>query len=121
MIGQHGDRPVDLGPSHAPAPVFAGNEASLPVAGMAIGKIRRLAKDRYGAIRHPAQNALVGNIAEQQAIEIGKPHRPLGPAASFIKVFEFGIADDEVAEAFVADIEKGRLVLRHDGYPKLSA
>src|SRR5215469_11277364 len=63
---------------HAPCVVLAGDEPSLPVAGIAVGVIGGLAVDARVA-RHlvPAQDAIVGDIAPIDAARIAEIDRPL--------------------------------------------
>jgi hypothetical protein len=58
--------------------MFATDQPPLAVACVALGKVGRLAKWRH-PFRRPAQNAVAGNIREQQATVITKPDRPFDP------------------------------------------
>src|SRR3954462_3839255 len=80
-IHQHGDSPIMLRASHAAAAVLAGEEPALAVARVTIGVIGRRAKGAHRpALLAPAQDAIVGNIGEEQITSIAEPDRPLGPA-----------------------------------------
>ena len=63
------------------AVVLAGDEPALAVAGVAVGVVRRLAV-HAGApgLLVPAHDAVVGNVAPQQAARVAEIDRPLAPA-----------------------------------------
>ena len=108
LIDQNGERAVHLGPRHAARTMFARNEATLPVAGVAVGKVRLAAKhrntiahQRVGAI---AQDALVWNVAPQQASQIVEPNRSLGPATSAVNLFKARGAHCQMQEPRVINL-----------------
>src|SRR5579872_4418699 len=91
-VADHGDRAVVLGPRHLAPAVLAGDEAPLPVAGVAVGVVRWLAKDADRAgLLVPAQDAVVRDVAPQQAALVAEPHRALAPAASGIEPLDGGV------------------------------
>ena len=67
----------------------AGDKAALSVTRLTVQEIGGLPKCVRAAaprrIRRPAQDALVGNIAPQQALQIIKPDRTLDPTAPLIQ------------------------------------
>jgi hypothetical protein len=75
-----------IDPPHA---VLAGHEPALPVAGIAVGIVRRLAEDahRTGFLL-PFQDAVVGDVAPQQRAEFAEPDRALAPAAAGIELLD---------------------------------
>src|SRR5687768_16131561 len=61
--------------------MLAADEPSLPVAGVAVGEVRRLAEDADRAgLLFPFEDALVRNVAAEQIPSVAEPHRPFGPA-----------------------------------------
>src|SRR5262245_39130831 len=97
--------------------MLARHQPALIVAGIAVGKIRARPKHRNVAVLRIAQHSLVRDIAPEQAIEIGEPDRPLGPAAIRIELIERGTADDELAEARIVNfINRSR---SHISLPKI--
>ena len=86
LVGEHGDRPVMLGPRHAPRVVFAGDESALAIARVAVGEIRRRTIDaRARRDLVPAQHAVVGNVAPDQAAPVAHPHRSFAPARAGVE------------------------------------
>ncbi len=82
-VHQDRDRSVIFGPDDAPPAMLAGDQPSLPVAGIAVGEVRGSAKNADAArFLFPLDDALVRNVAAQQIAAVGEPHRPLGPAQS---------------------------------------
>ena len=83
VVGQHRDGAVVLGADDAPAAVLAGDEATLAVAGVAVGEVGGLAEHADGTrLLLPLQDAVVGDVAPQQVAPVADPHRPLRPAAA---------------------------------------
>jgi hypothetical protein len=63
-VGHHGDGSVVLGTSDTAGIVLASDEIALPVAGVAVAVIRRLAEDAdFAGVFKPAQDAVVGDVA----------------------------------------------------------
>src|SRR5262249_14852136 len=81
LVDQHGDAAVVLGARHAPGVVLAGDEPALPVAGIAVGIVRRPAINARASRRLvPAHDAIVGNVAPEHAARISEIDRSLAPA-----------------------------------------
>ncbi|GAA4168289.1 hypothetical protein GCM10023069_23730 [Shinella granuli] len=78
-VGDDGDRAVMLGTGDAARAVLAGDEPAFPVTRVAVGEIGGLAERAHTERRAPAQDAVVGNVGEQQAIMIAEPDRALDP------------------------------------------
>src|SRR5215510_12493076 len=65
-IRQHGDAAVILGACYAARAMLAGDEAPLPVTGVAVGVIGRLTEHTdCTRLFSPAQHPVIGNIAPQ--------------------------------------------------------
>src|SRR5207247_1859017 len=83
FVDQHRDRAVIFGSDDAAPAVLAGDQPSLPVAGIAVGEIRRFSEDAHRTgFFFPFEDALVGNVAAQEIAPVAEPHRPFGPAQS---------------------------------------
>src|SRR5882757_4621097 len=66
LVGDDGDRAVEFGPGDASAAVFAGDQASLPINGVAVRVHRRLTVDaEVTIIFREAHDSVIGNVAEQ--------------------------------------------------------
>ena len=101
-VDENGDRPVVFGAGDASGAVFAGDEAALVVAGVAIAKVGGLAKDTEGAVAFvPAHDAVVGNVAKEYTSRITKPNGTFTPAKACAKAINSGIADGVFLKAFV--------------------
>ena len=59
----------------------AADQPALRVPRMAVGEVRRLAKDRDAAVLRPAQDPIVRQIADQELVGVGEPDRPLEPSS----------------------------------------
>src|SRR5262249_27702908 len=80
-LGDGSNGAVILGATHAPSAVLAGDESSLTIARVAVGKVGRLAKhaDR-SSLFFPLHHSVVGNVAPEQIAPIAEPYRPFRPA-----------------------------------------
>ena len=80
--------------------MLAGDQAALAVAGVAVGVVGRLAEHRDGAgLLVPPQDAVVGDVAPEQAALVAEIDRPLGPAAAIGEAFDGGQGDAVLGEA----------------------
>ena len=61
----------------------AAEQAALPIPRMAVGEAGGLAEHRDAAALGPAQDAVMGQVADQQAILVGEPDRALEPGVAF--------------------------------------
>ena len=104
-LGEHGDAAVMLGAHHRAGAVQARDQPAFLVPGVAVGEVARLAVDRDALALDPAQDAVVGDVAEQQAVGIAEPHRPLGPAAALGEPLQRRVVQDVACEALVDDLE----------------
>ena len=78
---RHGDGAVVFGARDAPGVVFAGEEPALAIASVAVGVVRRLAENADRArLLVPAHDAVVGDVAPQQAAPVAEPDRAFAPA-----------------------------------------
>ncbi len=64
----------------AAAAVMALDQSTLEVTGLAIGEVGWLEEGADAVLGAPAQGAVVGDVAEEQACVVAKPHRPFQPA-----------------------------------------
>ena len=101
-------RAVVLRSRHAPRAVLARNQATGPVAGKAVGKVRRLAINGQPGRRRPAVDPVVRNIRKQQAVGISEPNRTFGPVESRCEFFQLRTGDQVGFELGIDD-----LVFRH--------
>src|SRR2546430_14494565 len=107
LFRSDGDLAVDLGAGHAPPAVLAGDEPALPVARIAVGVVRGLAKDRgEAALLVPAQDAVVGNVAPQHIASVADPDRALAPARAGGKPFHAGEQHVILREARVEIVDR---------------
>src|ERR1700681_923918 len=81
LVGNDGDRAVQFGPGDPSAAVFASDQASFPINGVAVRVHRRLAEYAHvTVILREAHDAVVGNVAEQHVAAGWEVDRALGPA-----------------------------------------
>src|SRR4051795_13713992 len=81
LVGDDGDRAVEFGPGDSPAAVFARDQTSFAIDGVAVRVHRRLAIDAdVTVILREAHDAVVGNVREQHVAAGRKVNRSLGPA-----------------------------------------
>src|SRR6185437_9595725 len=104
-VGQHGDAAVEFRASDAAMPVRTADQPTLPVAGMAVGEAGRSAEHRQPPIRGPAHDPVVGKVANQQAILVGEPDRPLQPGKSLAELYQRRIWQHTGPKARVEDLE----------------
>src|SRR5215510_3907946 len=102
------DPPSGIGAGDAPAAVLAGDEAALAVARVAVGVIGGLAEhaDPPGLLV-PAHDAVVGNIAPQEAARVAEIDRPLVEAAAGGDAFDAGERDAIFLEARIEHLDGG--------------
>ena len=123
-VGEHGDLAVLLGARDAARHrVLAGDEASLPVAGVAVGEIGRAAEHRDAAVLFVVlHDPVVGDVAPQQisAIrEIGGPFRPAHAAGDLLHraavdaVFQEARVENFERRLRIALVRPERKGLRH--------
>src|SRR5215469_15426722 len=86
----------------------AGDEASLPIAGLSVGIIGRITIDRHARLLAPAHRAVVRQVLEQQAIRVAEPHRPFEPAEARRKLFDRRVGQDVCGKPPVLDLERVR-------------
>src|SRR5450631_330206 len=83
LVGDDRDRTVEFGPGDPAAAVFASDQASFPINGVAVRVHRRLAEyAQVTVILREAHDAVVGNVAEQYVAASREVNRSLGPAES---------------------------------------
>src|SRR3982074_421750 len=81
LVGDDGDRAVEFGPGDPSAAVFASEQASLPINGVAVRVHRWLAVYAHvTVILREAHDAVVGNVAERHVAASREVNRSLGPA-----------------------------------------
>ena len=107
-VGEHGDRTIVFGPRHPPVPVLAGHEPSLGVERVAVRVSRRVTELADGAgDLVPAQDAIVGNVADEEEPARRDVDRSLGPPAAELEPLD-PIVAAAVPEPIVEDLELGR-------------
>jgi hypothetical protein len=117
-VREHGHRAVVLRTCHPPGQVLAGHETALPVAGVAVGVVRRLTEHRDGpGPGVPAVDAIRRDVAEEQASVVAEPHRPLDPAEARRDPLDGGIELQVPLEARVEGAQGGVRVARGDAGP----
>src|SRR6202171_870014 len=83
LVRDDSDRAVEFGPGDPSAAVFASDQASFPINGVAVRVHRRLAEyAQVTVILREAHDAVVGNVAEQYVAASREVDRALGPAES---------------------------------------
>ena len=105
-VAQHGDAAVIFGAGDAPA-VLGGDQPALAVAGVAVGVVRGLPIDagRAGPLV-PAHDAVVGDVAPQQAPRIAEPDRPLRPRIALRQPLDARQQHAVFLEALVEDLHR---------------
>ena len=93
-------RPTVLGTDHRSPILTAGDEAPFQVAGIAVGVTGRLTQHAHAAaLLVIFENAIVGDVAEDQKTQIGEPRRPFGPSCAGPKPFKPRIAEHVLVKA----------------------
>src|SRR5581483_516802 len=97
---------VIFGARHPAAAMLAGDEPSLAVAGVAVGKLRGRAIDRdlAGGLV-PAQDAVVGDVAPQETAMVAEPDRSFRPSAAGGETLNRGIEQSIFRKARVEDVD----------------
>ena len=122
-VDEYGDGSVVFGAGDAPRAVFTGNQAACPVAGVTIAIIGRLTIDAEAAIAFvPAHDAIVGDVAEEHATRVSKPHRTFAPAQARTETFDSGVANGVFFKACVQNFNGGigignRAAVPRTGFP----
>src|SRR5450631_1600440 len=81
LVGNDSDRAVEFGSGDPSAAMFASDQASFPINGVAVRVHRRLAEyAQVTVILREAHDAVVGNVAEQHVAAGWEVDRALGPA-----------------------------------------
>src|SRR5262249_1430953 len=79
-----------------------------PVARVAVGMIGRLAKHTHAAgLFHPAQQAIVGDVAPHQEAPIPKPARALGPQRPSVQALDWRVPQAVGPETCIEDFDGG--------------
>jgi len=108
IVHQNRDGAVVLGTRDAARIVFAGEQAALSVAVIAIAVVGRTAKNAdFSRVFEPSQHAVVGNIAEQKITAITEPNGALGPARACVEPFDGGVDDFVFRKARVNHLDCG--------------
>ena len=93
--------------------MLTGHQTAMPVGGIAVREVRRLAKDAHMPVGFViTQHPVIGNIRPDQIAPGGEIGRPFGPATPRIELFHSGAVVDQAGKALVYDLE----ILGH-GYP----
>src|SRR5262249_31630055 len=100
------DGAVIFGTGHAPGVVLAADEAALAVAGVAVGIVRRLAEHGGAAgLLIPPQDAVVGDVAPQEAARVAEPNRALAPPCAGVEPLDAGIENAIFQKARIEDLD----------------
>src|SRR5215470_7875227 len=93
VAGQHGDRAIGLGAGNLPIPLLAADQASLPVHGVTVGVPGRRPEfpDHASELVEP-QDAVVGDVAEDEIAAGREVGRTLGPPAAGEQSLRPGVA-----------------------------
>ena len=95
--------------------VLAGDEAPLPVSGVAVAVVRRLTKYRNIACDlAPTEHAVVWDVGEQQVPAVAEPDRALQPAATGPQPLHDLLPDHEGAETLMDNLDS-RVWKPHNG------
>ena len=107
-IGEDGDRAVVLGAGDPAVAVLARHQPAVGVERVAVGVAGRMAEhaDRASGLV-PAQQPIVGDVADEEVATGRDVHRALRPPAPDVKALDAVVALD-VAEALVEHLELGR-------------
>src|SRR4030081_2399306 len=101
------DSAVVLGARDTPGVMLAAEQPPLPVPGIAVRIVRRLAEHTHVTVfLVPAHHSIVGNVAPDQAAIVPDIDRPFGPAEPGGDALDGGIAD-LVLEAWVERLHAG--------------
>src|SRR5690606_29641695 len=103
-VGDDGDGTVGFGAGDTPGAVLAGDEPTLAVARVAVrivGIGAKHADAAVDAVRHPAQHAVVGDVAPDEVVPVIEPAGTLCPAAAVEEQLLLAGAVDEPDEPLV--------------------
>src|SRR5690606_27088056 len=107
-----GDRAVMFGPGDSAIAVLAGDQAALPVDGVAVRITRRLAEHADSSVGLiEAHHPVVRNVRPDEISARGEPGRPFRPGAAAVKAFQPGVCAEETAKS---RIESFVNAVRHD-------
>ena len=107
LVDQHGDVAVVFGASDAATIMLAGDQPTLAVARIAICVVRWLAEHAYPpSLLVPAHDAIVGNIAPQQATGVAEIDRALAPAHVGRDALDAGEGQAITCKARVKDLDR---------------
>jgi hypothetical protein len=70
---------IQLGAGDAAEPVRTADEPTLTVSRMAIGEMGGFAKNRDPALLAPADDTIIGDVADQQLVRVSAPDRAFEP------------------------------------------
>src|SRR5208282_360820 len=107
-VHQNRDRAVRFGARYAAGVVFAGEQAALAVAKVAVAVIRRAAKNGdFVGVFEPAEHAVVRNVAEEKVAAVAEPDGAFGPARSGVKTLDGGAVHSVFCETRVNHFDGG--------------
>ena len=94
--------------------MLAGDEPTLPVAGVAVRVAGGGAEDRGDTARLViAHHPVVRNVGEDEEAPVAEPDRPLDPAGPLPQLLQVGIAKDKLAEAAVNGLQMAAEMIAH--------
>jgi hypothetical protein len=105
-IGDDRERAVGFGANDAAAAVLAGDEPALPVARAAVCVSARAPEYRCTLALDVAEHAVVGDVAPDQNIQIGKVGRTFAEARAGIQSLQFRTAEDATAKHRIGNVER---------------
>ena len=108
LVHQDSDRAIVFGARQAARVMLASQQPALPIAEIAVAVVRRAAENAHLArIFQPPQDAIVGDVAEQEISPVSKPNRPFGPARARVQALDCGIRDSIFSEARIDNFHSG--------------
>ena len=107
-VHEDGDGSVVLRAREAAGVVFAGEQAALAVAIVAVAVVGGATeRGDFAGVGVVAQDAVVGNVAPEKIVAIAEPDGAFGPARAGVEALDGGIALDVFAETRVNGFDGG--------------
>ena len=89
---------VVFSPQQGTSPVTAGQQAPLKVPRLTVRKSRTVAEHAQPMGLVPGENAVIGNVGDQQSLLISDPHGAFKPSAPIKQTFKLGIEQHQGTE-----------------------
>jgi hypothetical protein len=122
-VGEQGDGAIIFGAGEVLRVVLAGDQPPLAVTRVAIGVVRLLTKHADTGVGFvPPQDAVAGDVAEQQIAAVAEPHRALGETEAGGDPLDRRVAEHQPLEARIEHDDVGiRIAYRRHPFPARSA